>query len=153
MTAPFRLVATLGLLALPCATRGEAQRAPPPPPPPPDSSRSTRTGVYSRAQAERGAEIYALSCASCHSPVTHTGPGFVAKWDRRPLLDLFEFIRAAMPKNEPGTLSRREYIQVLAYLLRMNGMPAGPGELPADSVALSRIRIEFKASGDTSQTR
>jgi mono/diheme cytochrome c family protein len=147
--APFRLVATLGLLALPGAAR--AQRASPAPAP--DSSRSTRAGVYSPAQAARGSDIYALSCANCHQPVTHTGPGFVAKWDRRPLLDLFEFIRATMPKNEPGTLSRREYIQVLAYLLKMNGMPAGPQELPADSAALRKIRIEFAATGDPSLKR
>ena len=93
--APFRLVATLGLLALPGAARAQRASPPPAPAPAPDSSRSTRTGVYSPAQAARGSDIYALSCASCHLPATHTGPGFVAKWDRRPLLDLFEFIRAS----------------------------------------------------------
>ena len=119
----------------------------------PDSTRSTRTGVYTAAQAAGGREIYALSCVSCHSAASHSGAAFTAKWERRPLAELFGYIRGAMPKSEPGSLSRREYTLVLAYLLKMNGMPAGSVELPADSVALSRIRIDFKTPGDTSQTR
>ena len=118
-----------------------------------DSTRSTRAGVYTAQQAAGGHEIYILSCVSCHSAASHTGAAFTAKWDRRPLAELFGYIRGAMPKNEPGSLSRREYTLVLAYLLKMNGMPAGSVELPADSLALSRIRIDFKAPGDTSQTR
>ena len=118
-----------------------------------DSARSTRTGVYTAKQAAGGHDIYVLTCVSCHSPSSHSGPEFVAKWSGRPLSDLFGFLRSSMPKSEPGSLSAREYTLVLAYLLKMNGMPAGPVELPADSVALSRIRIELKASGDTSQAR
>jgi len=118
-----------------------------------DSARSTRSGVYTADQATRGRELYALSCVSCHSAVSHTGPAFVAKWEGRPLSDLYEFIRGAMPKNEPGSLSRREYTLVLAYLLQMNRMPAGKAELPGDSTALGRIRIELKVSGDSSDRR
>jgi mono/diheme cytochrome c family protein len=118
-----------------------------------DSSRTTRAGVYTARQAAGGHDIYMLSCVSCHTPASHSGTGFAAKWSGRPLSELFGFMRGAMPKNEPGSLSAREYTLVLAYLLKMNGMPAGPAELPADSVALSRIRIELKASGDTSQAR
>ncbi len=115
----------------------------------PDSTRSTRTGVYTSIQAVRGREIYLMNCASCHTAASHTGPGFVAKWDGHQLLDLFEYIRTSMPKSAPGTLTRREYTQVTAYLLKMNGMPAGAGELPADSMALTRIRIELKTARDS----
>ena len=109
--------------------------------------------MYTTDQAARGREIYALSCVSCHSSVSHTGPAFVAKWDGRPLSDLYEFIRGAMPKNEPGSLSRREYTLVLAYLLQMNRMPAGKVELSPDSTALGRIRIDLKTLGDSSPER
>jgi hypothetical protein len=47
-----------------------------------------------------------------------------------------------MPKNEPGSLSPEEYADVLAYLLKLNLMPAGPAELPPDSSALRTIRID-----------
>jgi len=109
--------------------------------------------VYTTSQAAEGRDIYAINCASCHAPASHTGAVFVAKWDGRPLSDLYGFIRGAMPKNEPGSLTRREYTLVLAYLLQMNRMPAGKAELPADSTALGRIRIDLKTLGDSSPGR
>ncbi len=114
-----------------------------------DSTRSTRTGIYTAAQALRGRDIYLLNCASCHTAASHTGPVFAARWEGRQLSDLFEYMRASMPKSAPGTLTRREYTQVTAYLLRMNGMPTGAVELPADSTALTRIRIELKTARDS----
>jgi mono/diheme cytochrome c family protein len=120
---------------------------------PVDSLRSTRAGVYTAGQAARGGNLYALSCASCHTAISHTGPTFVAKWDGRSLAELVDYVCSQMPKSEPGSLSRREYILVVAYLLKLNGMPAGRVELPADSVALGRIRIEFKAPGPPSRER
>jgi mono/diheme cytochrome c family protein len=111
-----------------------------------DSTRSTLVGVYAADQAALGQEIYELQCRSCHVPVTHTGPAFVAAWQGRPLWDLFRYIRELMPKNDPGILSQRETTRVIAYLLRMNGMPPGNDELPADSTTLSRIRIELKGT-------
>jgi mono/diheme cytochrome c family protein len=113
-----------------------------------DSTRSTLSGVFTAEQAARGQELYEVMCRSCHVPATHTGPAFSAAWQGRPLWDLFRFIRALMPKNDPGILTWRETTQVLAYLLRMNGMPSGGDELPADSTTLSRIRIELKATHD-----
>jgi hypothetical protein len=47
-----------------------------------------------------------------------------------------------MPQNDPGILSAKEYAQVLAYLLQMNGMPAGPEELPSDAVMLRAIKFD-----------
>jgi len=117
----------------------------------PDSIRSTRAGVYSEDQSARGREIYALNCMSCHTPASHAGPEFTAKWDGRLFWDLYQFVRESMPKSEPGSLTAREYLSVLAYLLKMNGMPAGPDELPVDSTGLARIRIDFKR--DSSQQR
>lgn len=116
----------------------------------PESLRSTRSGVYSAAQASKGREIYSLSCVSCHTPVTHTGPAFAAKWNGQPLSELFQYITESMPKQDPGSLSSEEYTQVLAYLLKLNGMPAGTGELPGDSTALHKIRIDLKVTRDSS---
>ena len=111
---------------------------------PPDSVRSTRAGVYSSAQARRGGEVYALNCKSCHTPASHAGPAFVAKWDGKALSELYAYVHNAMPKSDPGSLTERQYILVLAYLLKLNGMPAGAEELPGDSLALARIRIDLK---------
>lgn len=112
--------------------------------------RSTRSGVYTLSQSAKGAEIYALSCASCHPAVTHSGPAFANKWQGHALSELFLFMTQEMPKQDPGILSPQEYTLVLAYMLKMNGMPAGGIELPNDPAALARIRIDFKPGRDTS---
>ena len=109
-----------------------------------DSIRSTRSGAYTAEQADRGKALYAMNCISCHTAVSHTGPAFVGKWESRLLWELYQYISEAMPKSEPGSLSRGEYTRVLAYLLQMNGAPAGPDELTPDSTALKQIRIELK---------
>jgi len=106
------------------------------------TTRSTSTGVYTAEQAVRGRDTYAMQCKSCHTPASHTGVTFAQWWDRKPLSELYQFVTTRMPKNEPGSLAPEEYIEVVAYLLKLNEMPSGREELPADSVALKKIRIE-----------
>lgn len=103
---------------------------------------STRTGVYTTEQSARGVDVYAGYCKSCHTPESHTGAVFAAKWRGRRLSELYEYIRDQMPKNAPGSLSDEEYADVLAYLLKMNRMPAGKQQLSTDAAALKSIRIE-----------
>ena len=104
--------------------------------------RSTSQGVYSAEQASRGRDMYAMQCKSCHTPASHTGVVFANSWDRRPLSDLYSFIVTRMPKNEPGSLQPDEYADVLAYLLKLNDLPSGDEPLPADSLAMKKIRID-----------
>ena len=104
--------------------------------------RSTSQGVYSAEQASRGRDMYAMQCKSCHTPASHTGVVFANSWDRRLLSDLYSFIVTRMPKNEPGSLQPDEYADVLAYLLKLNDLPSGDEPLPADSLAMKKIRID-----------
>ena len=105
--------------------------------------RSTLTAVYTAAQASKGEDTFTGICKSCHSPADYTLPAFTGAWAGKPLFELYSFISQNMPKNEPGTLSAAEYTQVIAYLLKLNGMPAGDTELPADSIPLKSIRFEL----------
>src|SRR5262245_50179655 len=104
-------------------------------------SRSTLEGVYTEAQAERGRDLYAGMCRSCHTVATHT-PTFKVSWSGRPLSELFEYISQNMPQNSPGALSPDEYTSVLAYMLRMLGMPAGQTDLPNEATLLAAIRFD-----------
>ncbi|GEM_PF-2091533 len=104
--------------------------------------RSTKDRVYSAAQAAEGRDIYDGRCKNCHTAISHTGAPFRTNWDKKPLADLFDYMVEKMPKDAPGTLSEEEYAQVLAYVLRMNGMPAGTDALPSDRNALKAIRID-----------
>lgn len=110
-----------------------------------DAQRSASSGVYSNAQATRGRDLYALQCRSCHTPESHTGAIFDSWWGGRLLSDLFEYVQERMPKNEPGSLTPKEYADVVAYLLRMNKLPSGSDELSTDVAVLRRIRIEKAA--------
>ncbi len=107
-------------------------------------ARTTRSGVYSAAQATRGKEVYLTLCKSCHAPATHSGVTFENLWQGHPLSELYEYVATKMPKNDPGGLSPEQTADVIAYLLRMNAMPVGRAELPPDQDALGTIRIDVK---------
>jgi hypothetical protein len=59
--------------------------------------------------------------------------------------DLFDKISRAMPADKPGTLSRNEYADIVAYLLESNKHPAGQTELPPDSALLKTYLIDRSA--------
>jgi mono/diheme cytochrome c family protein len=108
------------------------------------AQRPASSGVYTTEQATRGEEAYGANCMGCHTTASHMGDTFANSWGGRPLSELYGFIKAAMPKTEPGSLAPEEYASIVAYILKLNGMPAGKQPLPADSAALGRIRIDPK---------
>ena len=102
---------------------------------------SSLTGVYSQGQARKGEETYRRYCSGCHTPATHSGEAFQAAWGGRSAADLYDYLRTTMPDDNPGKLSRGQYTDIVAYLLQLNGMPAGPRSLSADPGRLEQIRI------------
>jgi mono/diheme cytochrome c family protein len=106
---------------------------------------STAAGVYSAPQATRGEETYMAICVACHPRGTYSTAAFKTAWTGRPLSELFDLVKEKMPKNDPASLTPAEYAQVIAYLLKINDVPAGEHELPPDSDALKKIRIEMPA--------
>jgi hypothetical protein len=64
------------------------------------------------------------------------------KWAGQTLDDLFEQIQTSMPADHPGTLSRAENADILAYLLKANGLAAGKAELSSDAEVLKQIQFE-----------
>lgn len=130
----------------PGAVPAPAPSAPPAASAPPASAtasdmRSTVSGVYADEQATQGKEVYSTQCVSCHSG-DHVGGQFRRHWAGKPLSNLYGLIVETMPQDNPGSLSRDDYVRVIAYLLKANGMPAGETPLPTDSLALSKIRLD-----------
>ena len=115
----------------------------------PATGKGTRSGVYSAAQADEGARVYASQCAMCHGARlegTVETPGlvgkFVANWAGRPLGDLFDYLALAMQQGSPGRLAPDDNARLLAFILRANGARPGEAALPADSAALRRIAFD-----------
>ncbi len=107
------------------------------------AARTTKARVYTTAQATRGEELYMAMCVSCHPPATYTGAVFLT-WQGRNLGELLAFLQEKMPKNDPGSLTAKEYADVMAYLLKLNKMPVGKVDLPADAKALRGINIDIR---------
>jgi S-disulfanyl-L-cysteine oxidoreductase SoxD len=110
-----------------------------------DREKTVADGVYTDAQAARGATVYEASCAGCHRGDLGgaTGPAlrdqrFARQFAGKDLKALFTKA-TTMPRNAPGTLGDSAYLDVVAHLLKENGFPSGSHELSADS--LDGVRI------------
>ena len=111
------------------------------------SGSSVLDGVYTTAQAERGQQAFAQNCAACHgSGLTGngeapalTGGEFISNWAGLTVGELFERMRTTMPQDNPGKLSRDQYADILSYVLKENGYPAGQKELDRRTEFLKAI--------------
>lgn len=106
------------------------------------SARTTLDGVYTERQAAEGSRVHARHCARCHEPGYYQG-SFLAAWQSVPLATLYDTIELKMPEDAPGSLRPDQYAAVLAWVLALNGLPAGERQLPHEREALARIRIEL----------
>jgi mono/diheme cytochrome c family protein len=106
-------------------------------------ARSTRDGVYSAAQADRGGKTFTARCLGCHPPDQFVGP-FLSGWDGQTVNGLFEMMRTSMPDDDPGSLTRQDYADILAFVFKKNGVPAGPAELTSVSADLKRIVVDVQ---------
>ena len=113
--------------------------------------KSALQGVYTDAQASRGDNEHASNCTSCHSTTNYAGPAFVKTWVGRTAFDLFEQLRTTMPDDSPGSLSQQQYVDIVAYILKINGYPAGADSLSTDPEALRLIRLEAKKDSQTAR--
>ena len=107
-------------------------------------------GVYTADQANRGSALYQQQCASCHGKDLEgggqtpplTGDGFKSNWNGQPLGDLFERMSSTMPADEPGKLSGDQNAEILAWMLKQNGFPAGSTPMKGDGGSLKQIRFD-----------
>ena len=103
--------------------------------------------VYNEEQAARGKATYDTKCASCHDGGTMGpelwGDPFLASWDSKTLGEFFTRIKTTMPEDAPGSLSEKEILDVIAYVIKTNGFPAGDKSLPSES-GLAAIKFVRK---------
>ncbi len=114
---------------------------------------ATNRGLYTSAQAAAGAQVYAGSCARCHGvnlegvsgPALKgsdlTAPGAQGKLT---VSDIFKYMTSLMPAGDPGSLTHEQYVDVMAFLLRENGNPAGSKPLSYSKASHSNDPIGKK---------
>ena len=100
--------------------------------------RSIWDGVYTAAQAERGQTLYMQNCSRCHgvnlSGTFETPPligRFMPYWSGSTLDALFDYVSTAMPLDHPGALGAGANLDIVAFMLKSNEIPAGAKELNA----------------------
>ena len=99
---------------------------------------ATDAVTYSEEQAGRGEAVFTRVCLECHARKEMANPDFRVKWNGRTMFDLVDRIRNSMPESNPGGLPRTDYLDVSAYLAKLNGVAAGPAELPDDDALLKK---------------
>ena len=91
-----------------------------------------------QGNAVTGREIYAAKCSACHGATGIEGPndrlvvGDTSSVKNRRVkaignywpyaTTVFDYVRRAMPFNEPGSLTNEEVYSLTAYLLHANGL-------------------------------
>ena len=114
-------------------------------------TKSVVDGVYTEAQATRGAEAYTENCASCHGAGLDgdgfapglAGSEFLSNWNGTSVGDLFDRIRVSMPPGSPGSVSPQIKVDIITHLLKSNRFPAGGAELSSQAEALKDIKLEL----------
>jgi S-disulfanyl-L-cysteine oxidoreductase SoxD len=110
------------------------------------TTKSVWAGVYTTAQATRGADLYNRVCSECHgddlegrekSPAL-AGGSFAQRWDDATLKKLFERMQE-MPPDPAARLQPNQYVDILAFLLSANDVPAGSEPLVSDKDVLAAI--------------
>ena len=74
-----------------------------------------------------------------------TGGAFTSNWNQLTVGDLFERIRTTMPLDRPGAVRGQQNADLIAFILKSNGWPAGAAELPRELTPLKQIAIETTA--------
>ena len=104
------------------------------PEPPSDATPEAPTGgIFTDAQAQRGRTTFNEVCSECHTTSEFRGRTFQRNWGRRTVYSFFRTIRSTMPDDNPGGLDEQVYLDVVSYILSMNGHEGGTAELGADS--------------------
>lgn len=113
-------------------------------------AQGAKPSLYTDAQANAGATVYAQSCAACHGTQLEgvaapalKGPAFGEMANAQSLTadTLLDVIANTMPQSDPGSLKPEDYAAVTAYILQQNGYPAGGTALAKGTAGLKDVKV------------
>ena len=102
---------------------------------------------FTAAQADHGGQVYSDHCASCHGANLNDGPfapalkgaAFRTDWGGKTVGAFNTFLTAQMPPGQAGVLNADDYADVIAYLLRSGGAPAGSQPLTPSGASSAQV--------------
>lgn len=114
-----------------------------------EAVRTVWAGIYTEEQKLRGESAYLANCASCHNTTLRGSPGgpsiaggrFTLKWVQRSVGEFLAYTQQNMPVGQGWSLTAASYADIVAYILNVNGYPAGESELPSDAKLLESVLI------------
>ena len=104
--------------------------------------RTVNDGVYTEEQADAGAMLYTGQCLICHDK-KYFRP-VLKRWEGQSLSILFTVMSTSMPESNPGFLSEKEYVDILAYILSLSRYTPGDTELSYENGALDEVIVEAR---------
>jgi len=116
------------------AAETAAEQAPP-------AATAVASASFSEEQADRGRDVFRATCTECHYSSEFSDSQFKFKWSRRSAGNLYELIQTSMPETAPGSLSPDEAVDIVSYILQMNGFEPGAGDLAAERAVLDEISL------------
>ena len=117
-------------------------------------AQSVATPSFTEAQATQGKAVYDRNCLSCHGANLDDGEfgpplkgvEFRLRWGAKPIDGLFgEMMR--MPPAAPGSLGENNYLSLLAFLARENGVLPGTRALSGEPAALRAMALPGAIGG------
>lgn len=102
-------------------------------------SRTVNDGVFTKDQAKVGETLYAENCILCHDK-KYFRP-VLKRWEGQPISVLFTVMSTSMPESNPGYLSEKEYVDILAYVLSLSRYAPGDSELDYQNGALNDLTV------------
>ena len=99
-------------------------------------------GVYRAEQAERGQAVITTHCVRCHGDQRPlSGDLFMIHWEGHTVARLWRKIREQMPVNQVATVSEGDKLDALAFILQLNGFPAGQSDVSGELASLGPLQI------------
>jgi mono/diheme cytochrome c family protein len=104
--------------------------------------RTVNDGVYTEKQADTGEVLYSQHCLLCHDK-KYFRP-VLKRWEGQPIGVLYTVMSTSMPESNPGFLSEKEYVDILAYILSLSRYEPGDTELDYRDGALNELIVEAR---------
>jgi cytochrome c len=102
---------------------------------------------YTSGQAANGAKAYQKACASCHGAKLLGGmaPALVGKqfwltYGGKKVSTLWAEVHTQLPMSDPGSVSAKTSIDIMAFLLEKNGVRAGSTPLTTPLISPRHFR-------------